>query len=142
MARAEALELYRQRRRLYDQRMVVFHAAVRHAAAVSGVIHATSLNQVIQEEEFHQNRECMVKLKRVEYEKKLALSDLSNALSSIDSLVDAKGIVDVELDEVKNSLKIVEENADNLKIKYDEICLQNAELSKCAKEMSSEIGEK
>jgi hypothetical protein len=140
MARAESLDLYRQRKRLCDQRMVVFHAAIRHAAAVSGVIHATSLNQVIEEEEFHQNREARERLKRVEYEKKLAISDLNNALSSVDSLVDAKANADVRLAE---AMALIEQSGDGALVwqaKCDGARIKNVELSQKIKEMSSEIG--
>lgn len=126
--------MYREQKRLADQRMIVHHAAVRHAAAVSGVIHATSLKQVIREEEYHSNRDLIERYKRAEYERSTVLKDLSSALSSVDTLVDAKC-------ELEMSLRRVTEKAvdseKNLNVAENSLMLANANIIEMGAKMKA-----
>ena len=141
IARAEALNLYREHKRAADQKMVLFHAAVRHAASVSGVIHATSLHQVIQEEEYHRNYDLGDRLKRVEYEKKIALDDLRSALSSIDAVVDAKCIADQAVVDANCRAKVAEERTITVEKEKVDLQIENMELANQLKGMSCEIND-
>lgn len=141
IARSEALDLYREHKRAADQKMVLFHAAVRHAASVSGVIHATSLHQVIQEEEYHRNYDLGERLKRVEYEKKIALDDLHSALSSIDALVDSKSAADRTTIDAKCQAKAAEERASAHEREKTDIKIANMEMANQLKGMSCEIND-
>jgi hypothetical protein len=139
IAKIEALNLQRERKRLDDQRMVVYRAAVRHAAAVSGVIHSASVDQILQEEEYRRQKELTDTLKRVEFERKVALGDLNSALSGIDSLVDNKALSEKALINVTHQLKMSQAQEEVYRKENSALKTKNAELMKLNDDLNVEI---
>lgn len=141
LARNEALARCRERKRIIDQKNVILHAALRHAAAVSGVIHTTALKLVNQEEEYHQHMDLVERAKRAEYEKKIALDDLSNALHSVDTLVDAKTRAEAALSSMSARAESAEERTIALEADLQSTHNKAIRLSSQITLMSDEIAD-